>query len=498
MFRSAIISVFTLCLFLNNALAQSSSTKKYATQELIEDLKFYSKAITKNHPELYISIEEDSVSTARNKINSYKSEPFLNRISYIEERLKEQDSLTEIEFYRKLAELNYIISCVHTDVRLSENLDKWWKENALLVPFNVLYKDGAFFISQNYSNNPSLEKGTEIHAINNNDIGAFRRAFFLSIPSDGMNLTRKEYALRKGFYRYYSYYLQLSAPEYTLTITPYGSNEKQTIKVKGITKTEFNKRRKEAEKTAPINFSFIDSIDAALLTVPTFRNDLFEDANIQFSKYLDSVFSLLNSKNTKHLIIDLRGNGGGYSEYGAQLLTYLIDTSFEYSRNMWLASDTLKPYIQYYIPETFGGFPSGIEKHGGSYKWTKHSVLGWRQPSKNNFKGQVYFLIDGGCVSTTSEVASIAKENNMGVFIGEEVGGKYAGDNGGVLGWVELPNTKIKVRIALVEYELAVTDNNSGYGVKADYSNGDATIKDFVLGNDKDLELAISLIEKKK
>jgi hypothetical protein len=85
----------------------------------------------------------------------------------------------------------------------------------------------------------------------------------------------------------------------------------------------------------------------------------------------------------------------------------------------------------------------------------------------------------------------------MGVFIGEEVGGKYAGDNGGVLGWVELPNTKIKVRIALVEYELAVTGDNEGYGVRPDYG-AYTRIEDIVLNKDKAMELAISLIRKEK
>ena len=53
------------------------------------------------------------------------------------------------------------------------------------------------------------------------------------------------------------------------------------------------------------------------------------------------------------------------------------------------------------------------------------------------------------------------------------------------------------MRIALVEYELAVTGDNEGYGVRPDYG-AYTKIEDIVLNNDKAMELAISLIRKEK
>lgn len=492
------LATFQCCFSLVFAQSNYSPTKKYAAKELIDDLAFLESAITKNHPELYINSYDDSTSKKRNRKNALKAMSFTNRIYTLKSKIRAKDSLQEIEFYREIAKLNFSIKCVHTDIRPSDEFNKWWKSDASLIPFNIFYHMGALFIYQNYSDNSKLTKGTRIHSINGISANEIYRQLRLSIPTDGNNYTRADYALRKGFYRYFSYYIQHSAPTYTIKYIPFGDSVAQTTIVKGISKQTLDERRKALEKpTPPINLSFIDSLDAALLKVPTFRNDLFENANINFSNYLDSAFSTINKRNTKHLIIDLRGNGGGYSEYGAQLLTYLTDTAYEYCRNMWLNSDKLSPDIEYDIPKTFQGFPNGTVKDGGCYRWEKHSVLGWRKPAKNNFKGKVYFLIDGGGVSTTSEVASIAKENNMGVFIGEEVGGKYAGDNGGVLGWVELPNTKIKVRIALVEYELAVTGDNEGYGVKPDYGVY-TKLEDIVKGNDKALELVISLIRKER
>lgn len=474
-----------------------SPEKKFVPSDLIEDLSYLEVITSKNHPTFIFSTDDSVADKARQQKKLLNAMSFANKVNTMKNKIMAGDSLTEVEFLGIISSLNYSIQCAHSDIRPSDSLDQWWKENALLVPFNLKFIRYGFFIHENYSENDSLAVGSRIISINNKSIYKIYRDLRLRIPSDGKNSTRIQYALQKGFYRYYSYYIQFSSPTYTIKYVPFGDTVERTTTVKGISKETLNKKRKALKKPSPpaISFTAIDSLDAALLTIPTFRNDLFEKAGINFSDYLESTFSNLDTC-TKNLIIDLRGNGGGYSEYGAQLLSYLTDKPFQYCRNMWLASPKLKKEIKYDIPETFKGFPEGIVKEAGGYKWKKHSVLGWRQPAKNNFKGKVYFLIDGGCSSTTSEVASIAKENNMGVFVGEEVGGKFAGDNGGVLGWFELPNTKIKVRLGLVEYELAVTGDNDDYGVHPDYG-ALPRIEDFVNGCDKDFELIISLIKEK-
>ncbi len=493
-------SVFLLVtlLFPFFSIGQSySPEKKFAPSDLTKDLSYLEVTTLKNHPPFIFNTNDSVADKVRQQKKLLNAMSFANKVNTMKNKIMAGDSLTEVEFLRIISALNFSIQCAHSDIRPSDSLSQWWKENAILTPFNIRFVRHGFFIHENYSENDSLTVGSRIVSINYESIYKIYRDLRLRIPSDGKNSTRIQNALQKGFYRYYSYYIQLTSPTYTIKYVPFGDTVERTTTVKGISKEILDEKRKALKKPspAPISFTTIDSLDAALLTIPTFRNGLFEKAGINFSDYLESTFSNLDT-GTKNLIIDLRGNGGGYSEYGAQLLSYLTDKPFLYCRNLWLASPKLKKEIKYDIPETFKGFPKGIVKEDGGYKWKKHSVLGRRQPAKNNFKGKVYFLIDGGCSSTTSEVASIAKENNMGVFVGEEVGGKFAGDNGGVLGWFELPNTKIKVRLGLVEYELAVTGDNDDYGVRPDYGALPG-IEDFVNGRDKDFELIILLIKKK-
>ena len=212
--------------------------------------------------------------------------------------------------------------------------------------------------------------------------------------------------------------------------------------------------------------------------------------SIVFKDYISTCFKQLKETKTENLIIDLRDNGGGYSEYGAILYSFISDTSFEYCKNQIVTTNKLIKGIEYDIPETFKGFPIGIVLENGQYKWPKHSVLGWRSSAKNHFTGTLYFLINGGCASTTSEFASLAHSNGIGVFIGEEVGGCSVGNSGGVLGWFELPNTKLKVRMAMVKYEIAEGHGMNRSGVLPNFKI-EYTIQDIM--NNKDLEMEFAL-----
>src|SRR5262249_4856197 len=49
-----------------------------------------------------------------------------------------------------------------------------------------------------------------------------------------------------------------------------------------------------------------------------------------YPRWMEDTFRALHEKQTKVLILDLRGNGGGNDMYGAMLVSYLTDKSFRY------------------------------------------------------------------------------------------------------------------------------------------------------------------------
>lgn len=132
------------------------------------------------------------------------------------------------------------------------------------------------------------------------------------------------------------------------------------------------------------------------------------------------------------------------------------------------------------------------------YKLKKEYIplLEEQQPNINNYKGNLYVLINGASGFMASIVASFLKGNRRGVFIGEESGGTMEGNTSHRSARLVLPNTKIRVAIPLIKTTNAV-GFTKGKGVYPDY---DITpkIDDILKGIDTELNFALSLISSRK
>lgn len=419
----------------------------FSRTDLTEDINFLDEQLRKNHPGLFWHTSE-------------------NELKHIKDQLTQTlpKKMTEADFLKHLAIYNNYIRCVHSDIRPSAHYQQLIDSLPGYIPFNVTMSGGRYFVYQNLTPHVSLSRYPEIISINGQPIDAIMDGILPRIPADGKNKTYKYNALKRQFTKYLSLYQSPYETVFDVVVRT-GKGEIKSFLLRGITRETFLARRDKLfpADNRPVSFSFQDSI--GVLKIKSFRHDLMDAYGINFHTYLSDVFSRLKDRNTQKLIVDLRNNGGGYSEYGAQLLSFLSDTAFRYTNRLIVNSDTLSSLVSYNIPETFAGYPAGIVKEGEYWVWPKHSTLHEYQPEPNRFGGQVYFLINGGGASTTSEVTSIAHHLKLGEFIGEEIGGSYEGDSGGVLGWITLPNTGIWVRMALVKYELAVGEAFNEHGV---------------------------------
>ncbi|KAB2916534.1 MAG: hypothetical protein F9K23_07985 [Bacteroidetes bacterium] len=464
-------------------LSQSfNPDKKFAARQLVQDFDYMSTALEKAHPGLYWHVDT-------NKFDDWKET--------IRETILRSDSLTETEFLRKAVLLTFPIGCSHTSIDFSEAHENWWQQNALLLPFNLFEADGKYYVYQNYSDNAILDFGTEILEIDGVPISKIFEQISLAIPTDGGNLSRIKNVLKTGFYYYYSFAIKESAAQYEVTCLQKSKEEADITIVKGITKTQLDTKRNALnKKLPPIECSVNKELNTVVLTIRSFRKDLMDNAGIDYNRFLDSFFVLSRVHEYKNLVIDLRNNAGGLSEYGANLLSYLSPKLFVYCKNQWLTSDTLFDFINYNIPETFQGFPKGVVKEDGGYKWKNHSVLGVQESSSNYFKGNVFFITNGKCASTSTEVLSAVRTYKLGTIVGEEAGGSYKGNTSGVTGTVILPITKAIVTIPMVRYEMPIDKQNTK-GLRPDFVIKPA-IDDWLNNRDAEMDFVLELIRNKK
>ncbi len=207
----------------------------------------------------------------------------------------------------------------------------------------------------------------------------------------------------------------------------------------------------------------------------------------------------MDEKGIKHLIIDLKDNGGGEDLYGKLLVSYLMDKPYTYYKHLRM-TDKEFPFFKYTnVPSDRRKLPESMYKANdeGTYDLTGHPNLGLQKPLTPTFKGKVYVLISGRSFSGSGECTSIIHYQKKAVFIGEECGAGYYGNTSGFMPRLTLPNTKIQVRIPMLRYTMAVSDYPSDRGIIPDYPVS-PTIEDLLEDRDTVMEFTLKLIEKNK
>lgn len=294
----------------------------------------------------------------------------------------------------------------------------------------------------------------------------------------------------------------------------------KSIKPKKLTKAEkkYNrlktKKRKKnnkkygynsSSKSYTRNFNFIGKDSTiALMKIKSFSNG-------PFKAFYKESFTKLDSAKTKYLILDLRDNGGGRIAEVDYLYSYLTDKNYQFITASQVNSRT--PFLKFLMSNTtsnslkvVAGLLSPIiaihnllktNKENGKlyYKFKKHLKI--KPPNPLHFKGKIYVLINGNSFSASSLLSTHLKANKRAIFVGEETGGAYNGTVAGIYKLYQLPTSKLKVRMGLMQIEAPQKQFPDGYGVKPDVLIL-PTIEDIRAKKDTELKWILNNIENTK
>jgi hypothetical protein len=324
---------------------------------------------------------------------------------------------------------------------------------------------------------------------------------FAIMPADGNNKTYKYRNLTysKYFTRYF-YYLYGDTGSYTVEYILGAGSDVKKVKLTGLLFSELtairDKKYPQHFLSDPLEFKIEDDKKTAYFKIESFDEDVLEQKKIDFPGFLQSAFNRIDSNKIKNLIIDLRNNHGGTDEFGKLLFSYLTAHDFNYYSSLTTSRDSFGffKYTNMRSPKV----PSGLLKANtsGTFDVVRHPNVGKQKPMFPTYTGKIYVLINGGCFSTASECISMIHSNTNAVFIGEESGGGYYGNNSGMVPEMTLPNTKIRVAIPLMKYVMAVKDYPfKDHGLFPNYEVI-PKIADKINGEDLELEFAKKLINK--
>ncbi len=428
-------------------IAQDSST--IPTDSLLADLEILATTIRDNHPMM---------------LQYTTRERFENLTQRTAKQFKKVTSPNMA--FAALSAMVASIGCGHTYLypypaaqkRLDDIQD---------LPFDIAIMDKSMYIAKTHTMEFQKYAGAELHRINEVPIDRLISSAYRYISSDVSNVTHKTRMLE----HYFSFYLNvlMDNPD-SLYIESTAGNFLVRFP------TQYVSPVVEAAETS---YQMLpDGPRTVVLTVPN-----FDDGKATIKK----CFAYVQKEKLNHLIIDLRGNGGGNGNIGAYLASFVIDSALTY----FLDKRTTPLRYPDYMKGREGIMISNRYTEPDSM--TRRYAFAIKPQKKAHFDGQLYVLIDGGTFSTGAFVASVLKHRADAIMVGEETGGSEYGIGGGVIGKLELPYTGFSVRFPLYAWWFNTVGENSGRGVMPDVP----VSKDpehFTSKTDLEIEKAMELI----
>ena len=186
-------------------------------------------------------------------------------------------------------------------------------------------------------------------------------------------------------------------------------------------------------------------------------------------------------------------------------MSYLYGKPFKLYQNIYLSHLDYRPLKEVIIERDpkdllFNNDDEYMRKISNNlwinnYKYGKN--LNLQKPKENVFKGKLFVLINGITFSSAADLAADIRKTTEATFIGEETGGAFEGPTGGNTIVVQLPNSKIMVRISPnIHVGYMYKKHPIGRGVIPDYKI-EYSIEDILEEKDLELHKAIELIKNK-
>lgn len=317
--------------------------------------------------------------------------------------------------------------------------------------------------------------GAEIISINGVSTTQIMTQLLKYAPSDGYSMTKKYREIELKFGVFYQYEFGLDSmfqityetPNHDVIEVNISSQPFETIKWKNVNRsTYFANFHHQADRVAHFKkfinnhqpfLHYIDSLETAILTVHSFGIDVRA-----FKSTLVSLFIELKKKKTKHLIVDVRLNEGGFRPNAIHLLSFLIDQSLDisYKTHIKCLDIPYRNHIDrtYLNIDTF--YTKEYESHPSTNGWstTRNGAAYLLVPHKKRFKGDVHVLIGGATFSAASIFAMYAQKSSKIKIVGEEPGGGYQFHTGDFPVYYTLPHSKIKFALSMVQLFYPVRD----------------------------------------
>ncbi|MEM7658485.1 MAG: S41 family peptidase, partial [Bacteroidota bacterium] len=412
---------YTCCLLLSawSAWAQSPLTH----EEALEDYRIFRAVLEQSHPSMYEFVS---------------AEEWQQSFQATEAALAE--GVSDVELYRQLCGLADQVHDGHLQVFGPPSLDI----AAQYFPLIVKVIDDRLFVD---AEGPQVALGSELLAINGHPVAEILPRLYKYAPTDGLHRSRtlSEIDLKFGVFWSYefgsdsTFEVVAKAPARKVDTFQLPAEPFEKVRYRNAERASYGARfhgfkdplvyfKERINPQEPFVYH-IDSLDAAVLVVNSFGIPVRA-----FKSQLVGIFKQLKKQKTRHLIVDVRQNEGGFRPNVVHLFSFLARESFRQRDSCWVKTLDL-PHPEaitrtFLNPDTFLVQAFGEYQMGDRWLRGGDEMEAIMKPHKYAFRGKIQLLTSGRSFSAASTLAYQAKAANHLQIVGEETGGGYVFHHG--------------------------------------------------------------------
>lgn len=439
--------IFFLVLYLMSFSCFAQSGSMFTKKQVLSDLKFLLESLEETHYNLYAYTPKQAIDSIYRELRSSVK----------------KDSLSLLETTNLYQHLISSANNGHTEITFpGQSYFEYAQAGGTLFPLEVAFENDRALIRKNWSKNENIKIGTEILSINGRSIDEIMEVIYPQISAERSYFKNAKIEL----YSFPRMYWQVFGMQdsFLVEIRSDGKSEKHNLKAINLIE-EYESKRTEV-LNAVMTLKFLEG--TAYLNPGNFSGD-----EEKFRKFIDSSFAQIKDQESKHLIIDLRNNGGGDDSFSDYMVSYIADKPFKWTSSFTLkTSSFLKDQVRKTKDTTSAFWQSVLTHNDGEvypYAFEPHQP----QPEEKRFKGEVYVLVNRQSHSQSTVTAAQIQDYKFGTIVGEETG-EYPSLYASIFQYA-LPQTGITVNVSK-GYIVRVNGSTEARGVIPDI-----VIKDHLL-----------------
>lgn len=384
--------------------------------------------------------------------------------------------------YRALRPLLSQVGEGHMSLQRTAAMKRMEQASTQLLPIDLHWNEASgpdpaqrgetrAYVIAGHGDAADIAPGTQLLAIDDEPIAGLIAEMSGVLGRDGRNLTG---AMREGEGRGYAQVrnrMRAPQPGYCLRLLD-GDGR---INEREVAAIAYDARPKLAtDEPSPLaTLQWLDT-DTAYLDVPSFSNRGYRRVGADYRATVQRLFEQLQRGGARDLILDLRQNGGGSEPNESILYSYLVQAPLHKyaavdarAARLSLTSASGKVFSM----QVFDKQELAQQRALGHGRYTRRNrppqgLMSHWTPASPVYRGRLVVLVGGRTFSGGAELASMLHHVGRGVFVGEEVGGAHHGNTSGYEWALELPNSRMKLLIPLLQFRMNWPALAAGGGVR--------------------------------